>query len=143
VVPEEEFLVPLGVADVKRAGNDITLVGWGPAIPDALQAAERLQSELGASAEVVDIRSLIPLDQETILASVQKTGRCVVVSQSVTVGSFMGEVVTTIQENVFDYLDAPIMRVGAKNGIAPQSHVLEAVFLPNANDIFQAARSIL
>jgi len=92
---------------------------------------------------VVDIRCLIPLDKETILASVQKTGRCVVVSQSVTIGSFMGEIVSTIQENVFDYLDAPIMRVGAKDGIAPQSHVLEAVFLPNANDIFQAARAIL
>jgi len=143
VVPEAEYLVPLGVAEVKRTGNDITLVGWGPAIPDALKAAERLQSECGASAEVVDIRSLIPLDQETILASVQKTGRCVVVSQSVTIGSFMGEIISTIQENVFDYLDAPIVRVGAKNGIAPQSHVLEAVFLPNANDIFQAAKAIL
>jgi pyruvate/2-oxoglutarate/acetoin dehydrogenase E1 component len=143
VVPEEEYLVPLGVADVKRSGNDITLVGWGPAVPDALQAAERLKAELGVSAEVVDIRSLIPLDKETILASVQKTGRCVVVSQSVTIGSFMGEIVATIQENVFDYLDAPIMRVGAKDGIAPQAHVLEAVFLPNANDIFEAARAIL
>jgi 2-oxoisovalerate dehydrogenase E1 component len=143
VVPEEEYLVPLGVADVKRAGTDITLVGWGPAIPDALKAADRLKAELGVSAEVVDIRSLIPLDKETIIASVQKTGRCVVVSQSVTIGSFMGEIVSTIQEHVFDYLDAPIMRVGAKDGIAPQSHVLEAVFLPNANDIFQAAKAIL
>ena len=143
VVPEEEYLVPLGVADVKRAGNDITLVGWGPAISDALKAADRLQTELGVSAEVVDIRCLVPLDKETILASVQKTGRCVVVSQTVTIGSFMGEIVSTIQENAFDYLDAPIMRVGAKDGIAPQSHVLEAVFLPNANDIFQAAKAIL
>jgi 2-oxoisovalerate dehydrogenase E1 component len=143
VVPEEEYLVPLGVADVKRSGNDITLVGWGPAISDALKAADRLQTELGVSAEVVDIRCLIPLDKETILASVQKTGRCVVVSQTVTIGSFMGELVSTIQENAFDYLDAPIMRVGAKDGIAPQSHVLEAVFLPNANDIFQAAKAIL
>ncbi len=143
VVPEEEYLVPLGVADVKRVGTDITLVGWGPAIPDALKAADRLKAELGVSAEVVDIRSLIPLDKETIIASVQKTGRCVVVSQSVTIGSFMGEIVSTIQEHVFDYLDAPIMRVGAKDGIAPQSHVLEAVFLPNSNDIFQAAKAIL
>ena len=118
VVPEEEYLVPLGVADVKRAGNDITLVGWGPAISDALKAADRLQTELGVSAEVVDIRCLVPLDKETILASVQKTGRCVVVSQTVTIGSFMGEIVSTIQENAFDYLDAPIMRVGAKDGIA-------------------------
>jgi 2-oxoisovalerate dehydrogenase E1 component len=142
-VPEEGYLVPLGVAEVKRAGSDITLVGWGPAIPDALKAAVRLKAELGVSAEVVDIRCLIPFDKETIIASVQKTGRCVVVSQTVTIGSFMGEIVATIQENAFDYLDAPIMRVGAKDGIAPQSHVLEAVFLPNANDIFQAAKAIL
>ena len=142
-VPEEEYLVPLGIAEVKRVGSDITLVGWGPAIPDALKAAVRLKAELGVSAEVVDIRCLIPLDKETIIASVQKTGRCVVLSQTVTIGSFMGEIVATIQENAFDYLDAPIMRVGAKDGIAPQSHVLEAVFLPNANDIFQAAKAIL
>jgi 2-oxoisovalerate dehydrogenase E1 component len=143
VVPEQEYLVPLGVADVKRAGNDITIVGWGPAILDALKAADRLKTELGVNAEVIDLRSLIPLDKEAILASVQKTGRCVVVSQCVTIGSFMGEIISTIQENVFDYLDAPIMRVGAKDGIAPQSHVLEAVFLPHADDIFQAAKAIL
>jgi 2-oxoisovalerate dehydrogenase E1 component len=143
VVPEQEYLVPLGVADVKRAGSDITIAGWGPAILDALKAADRLKTELGVSAEVIDIRSLIPLDKETILASVQKTGRCVVVSQCVTIGSYMGEIISAIQENVFDYLDAPIMRVGAKDGIAPQSYVLEAVFLPNANDIFQAAKAIL
>jgi 2-oxoisovalerate dehydrogenase E1 component len=143
VVPEQEYLVPLGVADVKRAGSDITIAGWGPAILDALKAADRLKAELGVNAEVIDIRSLIPLDKETILASVQKTGRCVVVSQCVTVGSYMGEIISTIQESAFDYLDAPIMRVGAKDGIAPQSSVLEAVFLPNAEDIFQAAKAIL
>jgi 2-oxoisovalerate dehydrogenase E1 component len=143
VVPEEEYLVPIGEADIKRPGTDITIVAWGPAILDALEAAEMLKSDLGVSAEVVDLRSLVPLDTETILASVQKTGRCVVASQCVTIGSFMGEVIATIQENVFDYLDAPIMRVGAKNGIAPQSHILEAVFLPKAEDIFQAAKAVL
>jgi pyruvate/2-oxoglutarate/acetoin dehydrogenase E1 component len=143
VVPEEEYLVPIGVADVKRPGTDITIVAWGPAVLDALQAAEKLKADLGVSAEVVDLRSLVPLDKETILASVQKTGRCVVASQCVTIGSFMGEVIATIQENVFDYLDAPIMRVGAKNGIAPQSHVLEAVFLPKAEDIVMAAKAVL
>jgi len=143
VVPEEDYLVPFGVADVKRAGSDITIVGWGPAMVDALKAADRLKDELGVNAEVVDIRSLVPLDKETILASVQKTGRCVVVSQCVTTGSFMGEIISLIQENIFDYLDAPIMRVGAKDGVAPQSYVLEAVFLPNDDDIFQAAKAIL
>jgi pyruvate/2-oxoglutarate/acetoin dehydrogenase E1 component len=142
-VPEREYLVPIGIADVKRTGTDVTLVTWGPALHDTLKAADRLKSELGASAEVVDLRSLIPLDTETVLDSVQKTGRCVVVSQCVTIGSYMGEIVSAIQEKVFDYLDAPIMRVGAKNGIAPQSHVLEAVFLPRPDDIITAVKSIL
>ena len=142
-VPSEEYLVPLGVADVKRAGSDITLIAYGPAVPLALKAAAHLQQESGASAEVVDLRCLVPLDMETVLMSVQKTGRCVVVSQAVSMGSFTGEVASTIQQQAFDYLDAPVVRVGAKNGIAPQSHVLEAVFYPRVEDILLAARSIL
>ncbi|MBZ5544799.1 MAG: dehydrogenase E1 component subunit alpha/beta [Acidobacteriia bacterium] len=143
VVPGEEYLVPLGVADVKRSGNDLTIVAWGPAVLDSLKAADRLETESGASVEVVDLRSLVPLDIETVLRSVQKTGRCVVVSQAVQVGSYTGEVASRIQYEVFDYLDAPVARVGAKNGIAPQSHVLEATFLPTAEDILAAARSLL
>jgi 2-oxoisovalerate dehydrogenase E1 component len=143
IVPEEEYLVPLGVADIKRPGSDISLVAWGPAVTDALKAAERLKAESGINAEVVDLRSLVPLDIETVLRSVQKTGRCVVVSQAVNIGSFTGEIASTIQQEAFDYLDAPVMRVGAKNGIAPQSHVLEAVFLPTAEDIVVAAKAIL
>jgi 2-oxoisovalerate dehydrogenase E1 component len=143
IVPEGEYLVPLGTADVKREGSDLSIVGWGPAIPDALKAAEQLQRELGVSAEVVDLRSLVPLDVEAVLSSVRKTGRCIVVSQAVTIGSFMGEVVSLIQEKAFDYLDAPVLRVGAKNGIAPQSHILEAAFLPGPQDIVAAAKALL
>jgi pyruvate/2-oxoglutarate/acetoin dehydrogenase E1 component len=95
------------------------------------------------SAEVIDLRCLVPLDIETVLMSVQKTGRCVVISQAVSLGSFTGEVASTIQQEAFDYLDAPVVRVGAKNGIAPQSHVLEAVFYPRVEDIVTAAKSIL
>jgi 2-oxoisovalerate dehydrogenase E1 component len=142
-VPQEEYLLPLGVADIKRAGSDITLVAYGPAVPLALKAAARLQQESGVSAEVVDLRCLVPLDMETVLMSVQKTGRCLVVSQAVSMGSFTGEVASTIQQQAFDYLDAPVARVGAKNGIAPQSHVLEAVFYPRVEDILAAAKSIL
>jgi pyruvate/2-oxoglutarate/acetoin dehydrogenase E1 component len=141
-VPEGEFLIPLGQADLKREGRDITLVGWGPAVVDALKAAEQL-SEQGTEAEVIDLRCLVPLDMETVFRSVRKTGRCVVSSQCVHIGSFTAEVAARIQEEVFDYLDAPVLRVDAKDGIAPQSHILEAVFLPNANDIVNAARSIL
>jgi pyruvate/2-oxoglutarate/acetoin dehydrogenase E1 component len=143
VVPEEEYLVPLGVADVKREGTDISLVAWGPAVPDALKAADRLKAESGVSAEVIDLRCLVPLDMETVLRSVQKTGRCVVVSHAVNIGSFTAEVASNIQTEVFDYLDAPVIRVGAKNGIAPQSYVLESIFLPTADDIAAAATTIL
>jgi len=141
-VPEEEYLVPLGSAEVKREGRDLTIVAWGPAVHHGLKAADILAGD-GVSVEVVDLRSLVPLDVRTVLASVRKTGRCVVASQAVQIGSFTGEVASTIQREVFDYLDAPVVRVGARNGIAPQSHVLEAVFLPNEKDVLEAARGIL
>jgi 2-oxoisovalerate dehydrogenase E1 component len=142
-VPEGEHLVPLGVADVKREGDDITFVSWGPMVPDCLKAAERLRAEQGVEAEVVDLRSLVPLDIETVLRSVRKTGRCIVACAAVHFGSFTGEIASTVQEMVFDYLDAPVVRVGAKNGIAPQAHELEKAFLPSVDDLIAAARSIL
>jgi 2-oxoisovalerate dehydrogenase E1 component len=142
-VPEEEYFVSLGVADVKRVGSDLTIVAWGPAVRDALKAAEMLESESGVSVEVIDLRSLVPLDIDTVLDSVRKTGRCVVASQCVSMGSFAGEVASQVMERVFDYLDAPVVRVGAENGIAPQSYVLEAAFLPDAEDIAAAARGII
>jgi 2-oxoisovalerate dehydrogenase E1 component len=142
-VPEGEYLVPLGLADVKRQGTDITLVAWGPVVHDCLKAADKLEAERGVKAEVIDVRSLVPLDIETVLRSVQKTGRCVVASQAIHIGSYTGEIASTIQSEAFDYLDAPVIRVGAKNGIAPQSHILEAAFLPNVSDILAAADSIL
>jgi 2-oxoisovalerate dehydrogenase E1 component len=142
-VPEGEYLTPIGVADVKRQGSDLTIVSWGPAVHDSLKAADMLQAENKVSAEVIDIRSLVPLDIETILQSIRKTGRCVVASQAIHIGSYTGEIASTIMEKAFDYLDAPVVRVGAKNGIAPQAYVLEMAFLPNAKDIAAAARSIL
>jgi len=117
-VPEGDHVVPLGVADVKREGDDITFVSWGPMVQDCLKAAAKL-ADRGISAEVIDLRSLVPLDMETVLASVRKTGRCVVASVAVQMGSFTGEIASTIQEKAFDYLDAPVIRIGAKNGISP------------------------
>mgnify|MGYP000871004769 CR=1 FL=1 len=142
-VPQEEYLVPLGSAEVKRPGTRLSLVVWGPMVHEALKAAETLEREHQVSAEVVDVRSLVPLDIETILASVRKTGRCIVASHSINIGSFTGEIASRISAEAFDYLDAPVLRVGAKDGIAPQSHILEAAFLPNAKDLVTAARSIL
>ena len=102
-----------------------------------------MKAAKNVSAEVIDLRSLVPLDLDTVLRSVQKTGRCVVASQAIHIGSYTGEIASTIADAAFDYLDAPVKRVGAKNGIAPQSHILEAAFLPNADDILAAANSIL
>ncbi len=143
VVPADDYVLPLGQADIKRAGGDLTIVCWGPAVMDALKAAAILKQENGVEAEVVDIRCLVPLDEETILRSVARTGRCVVASHAINIGSFTGEIVSRIMEKAFDELDAPVLRVGAKDGIAPQSHILEAAFLPNAKDIVAAARRIL
>lgn len=143
IVPDGEHLVPIGVANVAREGDDVTLVAWGPAVVDCLAAAERLAAEDGVAAEIIDLRSLIPLDIETVLASVRRTGRCVVAAQAVLSGSFVNEIVARIQHDVFDYLDAPVARIGALNGISPQAESLEKAFLPNAGDIYAAAKGLL
>jgi pyruvate/2-oxoglutarate/acetoin dehydrogenase E1 component len=142
VVPEEEYLIPLGQADIKRAGDQITIVTWGPMLFEALNAAEQLAAE-GISAEVIDIRSLVPLDMDTILASVQKTGRCIVASHCVSIGSYTGEIASRIMAEAFDALDAPVIRIGAKNGIAPQAYSLEDAFLPHDYDIVAAAKQMI
>jgi pyruvate/2-oxoglutarate/acetoin dehydrogenase E1 component len=142
-VPEGDYLVPLGVANVVREGGDLTFVAWGPVVHDCLKAADKLKADKGVNCEVIDLRSLVPLDIDTMLRSVQKTGRCVVASQAIHIGSYTGEIASTIQEKVFDYLDAPVKRVGAKNGIAPQSHILETAFLPSVQDLVNAANEIL
>jgi pyruvate/2-oxoglutarate/acetoin dehydrogenase E1 component len=142
-VPEGEHLVPLGVARVVREGSDATVVAWGPAVPDAVLAAERLRVARGIETEVVDLRSLVPLDMDTVLASVRKTGRCVVASQAVLTGSFVNEVVARVQAEAFDHLDGPVGRVGAANGISPQAEGLERAFLPDATSIFDAVSALL
>ncbi|MGZ6256998.1 MAG: alpha-ketoacid dehydrogenase subunit alpha/beta [Candidatus Limnocylindrales bacterium] len=143
VVPEGEHLEPLGVARVVREGTEATVVAWGPAVVDALKAAEQLKAERGVEIEVIDLRSLIPLDMDGVLASVRKTGRCVVASQAVLIGSFVNEIVARIQAEAFDYLDAPVGRVGAANGISPQAEGLERAFLPNVEDIYAAVAATL
>jgi len=141
-VPEEEYLIPFGEANVIREGSDITFVVWGPAVSDAEKAADMLAEE-GVSVEIIDPRTLVPFDWETVFESVKKTGRCVAISQCVDIGSFTGEIVSQITANCFDYLDAPIVKVGAKNGIAPQAYTLEEAFLPTADDMATAARKLI
>ena len=141
VVPEEDYTVPFGVANVIREGKDVTFVVWGPAVADALKAADKLAEE-GIEVEVIDPRTLVPFDWDTVFASVRKTGRCVAISQCVDIGSFTGEIVSKVTENCFDDLDAPVLKVGAKNGIAPQAHSLEAAFLPSVDDMVAAAKKL-
>ena len=143
VVNGPDHLEPIGVARVAREGSDMTIVSWGPAVLDALTAAERLAAEDGAQTEVIDLRSLVPLDMEAVLASVRKTGRCVVASQAILSGSFVNEIVARIQAEAFDYLDGPVGRIGAKAGISPQAEGLEKAFLPSAGDIYAAAKALL
>jgi 2-oxoisovalerate dehydrogenase E1 component len=142
VVPESEYLIPFGQANVLREGSDVTFVAWGPAVVDAMKAAEMLEKE-GVSVEVIDPRTLVPFDWETVFASVRKTGRCVAISQCVDIGSYTGEIVSQIVSNCFDYLDSPVLKVGAKNGIAPQAYSLEKAFLPTAEDMVLAAKSLI
>jgi len=142
-VPEQDCLVPIGRATVRRPGQDVTIVAWGLLAHLMTEAGELLAAEHGIEAELVDLRSLIPLDMETLLASVRKTGRCVVACQACRTGSFTAEVAARIQEEAFDYLDAPVARIGSADGISPQSEVLEREYLPNAADLVAAALGLL
>ena len=143
MVPDaDDHLVEIGRARVAREGTDVSLVAWGPAVLDALAAAEVLQAEHDLSAEVIDLRSLVPLDMGAVLASVRKTGRCVVASQAVLMGSFVNEIVARVQAEAFDDLDGPVGRIGAANGISPQAQGLEEAFLPGAADIVRAVLDI-
>ncbi len=136
-VPEEEYLIPLGVADVKREGNDVSLIGHGRAVITALQAAERLADEFDISAEVVDLRSIRPLDEETVLASVRKTHRAVLVDENKPFCGVSAQIATMIQERAFDDLDAPVMRVCSLDAPAIYSPPLEEQQLPTADRIIQ------
>ena len=138
-VPEEDYLVPFGKAAVRREGSDVTIVAWGLLAELMVRAGDILAETHGVQAELIDPRTLIPLDIETIVGSVKKTGRCVIASQACRTGSYTGEVASQVQEMAFDYLDAPVERVGSADAISPQSEVLERAFLPDVDDIVQAA----
>jgi len=133
-VPEDEFLTEIGKAEIKKEGKDITIVTYSLMVHEALKAAEILASD-GISVEVVDIRTLIPLDMDTILNSVKKTSKALVLTQAVSQGSYGGEIASRICELAFDYLDAPVLRIDAPNGIPPTAQSLENEFLPNAEKI--------
>ena len=141
-VPEEEYLIPIGVADVKREGRDVTIVATSRMVLFALGAAETL-GQRGIEAEVIDPRTLKPLDLETIVRSVQKTGRLVVVNEGALTGGFTAEVAARIQRAAFDWLDAPILQVASEDVPLPYSGVLELEVIPSEQDIVDAAMEAL
>ncbi len=141
-VPEEEYSIPLGKADIKRAGTDVTIVATAIMVQKALEAAKQLETG-GISAEIIDPRTLVPLDEETIIHSVKKTGRVIVVYEAVKRGGYGAEIAGMIAESdAFDYLDAPIVRLGGLPVPMPSNSVLEQKAVPQVEDIVRAARSI-
>lgn len=141
-VPTEEYTIPLGVADVKREGTDVTIISYSRMVLRALEAAEKLAQE-GVSCEVIDLRSLKPLDLETVLASVRKTGRVVGVTEAYKTGSFISELFTLINETAFDWLDAPMVRVAAADVPVPMAESLEDAAIPNVDAVIAGVRKAL
>jgi len=141
-VPEALYAIPLGKADIKRAGTDVTVVATMAMVPRALTAAQQLERE-GISVEVIDPRTLHPLDEETILNSVRKTNRLVIAHEAVRRGGFGAEVAALVQERAFDHLDAPIARVGALDAPIPYNDELERAVIPSIERIVEAIRGVL
>ena len=141
-VPAEEYLVPLGEAVVRRPGGDLTLIGSGLAARHALEAAETLAAE-GVEAEVIDLRTLVTLDVETIVASVKKTGRVRVANDGYRTGGFAAEIGQRIMEEAFDYLDAPVVRVTCEDAPIPYATSLEEQVIVTSARITAAARSLV
>ncbi len=141
-VPDGDYIIPFGVADVKREGKDVTVITYSRMVHRALEAAEKLAAE-GISVEVIDLRTLKPLDMETIAASVKKTGRVVGVTEAYKTSSFISELATRIQEELFDWLDAPIVRVCAADVPVPMSEPLEDAAVPNVNAVIAGIRQAL
>jgi pyruvate dehydrogenase E1 component beta subunit len=141
-VPEEEYLIPLGKADVKRQGQHVTLIAWSKMVHTCLDTAEALAAE-GIEAEVVDLRSLRPLDQDTLVASVQKTGRCVIVEQGWPVAGYGAEVAYRVQRECLEHLDAPVERVTSDDVPMPYALNLENEVQPQVTDVVAAVRKVL
>jgi pyruvate/2-oxoglutarate/acetoin dehydrogenase E1 component len=141
-VPEDDYVVPLGKADIKREGEDVTIITWSKMVLDTLEAATKLEQE-GISAEIIDLMTLRPMDVETIIQSTRKTGKVVIVHEACKTGGYGGEVATVIMENAFDYLDAPIKRVTGLDTPIPYASNLERAVIPNPEGIMRGVKEIL
>lgn len=141
-VPEEEYIIPIGVADIKRIGTDVTIVSFGKIMKVALAAAAELEKE-GISAEVIDLRTVRPIDYATIIESVKKTNRMVVVEEAWPLASISTELTYMVQKNAFDYLDAPVRRITTADTPLGYAPTLVEEFLPNPARVIKAVKEVL
>lgn len=141
-VPEGEFTLPIGVADIKRAGTDVTVVSFGKIIKEAYKAADILEQE-GISCEIIDLRTIRPMDHQTILESVKKTNRLVILEEAWPFGNIATEITYQVQSQAFDYLDAPIEKINTADTPAPCSPVLLQEWLPNSDDVVKAVKKVI
>ncbi|HET8945047.1 MAG TPA: alpha-ketoacid dehydrogenase subunit beta [Dehalococcoidia bacterium] len=142
-IPDDDYTIPIGKAETKRVGSDITLVTYGMMVHHSLKAAETVQAEDGVSVEVIDLRSVSPWDKECVLESVKKTGKALIVYEDNITGGFGAEVAATIAERAFEYLDGPVMRVASPDvPISPYAGHLEKYILPNPQKIAEAIRKL-
>lgn len=141
-VTEGEFTIPLGVAEIKREGTDVTIVSFGKIIKEAYKAAEELEKD-GISCEIIDLRTVRPMDHDAILKSVKKTNRLVVLEEAWPFGNVATEITYLVQSKAFDYLDAPIIKINTADTPAPYSPVLFQEWLPNAGDVIKAVKKVL
>lgn len=141
-IPEGEYTLPIGVADIKRDGTDVTIVSFGKIIKEAYKAAEKLQEE-NISCEIIDLRTVRPLDIDAVLKSVKKTNRLVILEEAWPFGNVSTEITFQVQSKAFDYLDAPIEKINTADTPAPYSPVLLAEWLPNSEDVIKAVKKVL
>tara|TARA_X000000368_G_scaffold182875_1_gene144418 strand:+ start:585 stop:1565 length:981 start_codon:yes stop_codon:yes gene_type:complete len=141
-VPDGEFTLPIGVAEIKRKGKDVTIVSFGKIIKEAYKAAEIL-SEESIDCEVIDLRTIRPMDYETIFESVKKTNRLVILEESWPFGNISTEITYQVQSQIFDYLDAPVEKINTADTPAPYSPVLLAEWLPSANDVIKSVKKVM
>jgi len=141
-VPEGEYTIPLGVADIKREGTDVTIVSFGKIIKEAYKAADELEKD-GISCEIIDLRTVRPMDHNTILESVKKTNRMVILEEAWPFGNVATEIIYHVQDKAFDFLDAPIVKLNTADTPAPYSPVLLAEWLPNHEDVIKAVKKVL
>ena len=141
-VPDGEYTIPIGVADIKKEGTDVTIVSFGKIIKEAYKAADELDKE-NISCEIIDLRTVRPMDHETILNSVKKTNRLVILEEAWPFGNVATEITYQVQSQAFDYLDAPIEKINTADTPAPYSPVLLKEWLPNSEDVIKAVKKVL